>query len=243
MAHDSLGMRMKEQYEQRFRVLLPRRTWTIVRLDGRAFHTYTRGLERPFDAQFAHDMVTTAMYLLQNIQGCRLAYTHSDEISLVLTDFENPATQAWFDGNLQKIVSISASMATAKFNQMRRDHGLAVFDARAFIIPDPIEVENYLIWRQSDSVRNSVQMVGQAYFSHKELQNKGGNQIQEMLWAERNVNWNDTPEIFKRGTTCYWEDEPLEGGPTGSTRKMWLIQVPPTFTQDRDWFARVLGTH
>ena len=116
---DKLGNRMKEQYENRSRTLLPRRTYTIIRIDGKAFHTYTRGLKRPFDSDLMLDMDTTAAYLCKNIMGAKMAYVQSDEISLVLTDFDNIGSQAWFDNNVQKMASVSASMATASFNALR----------------------------------------------------------------------------------------------------------------------------
>ena len=115
---DDLGKRMKEQYEQRTRTYLPRRTYTIIRLDGKAFHTYTRGMARPFDQDFMRVMDETTKYLCENIQGCVMGYTQSDEISLLLTDFTTITTDAWFDGQVQKIVSVAASMATAKFNNI-----------------------------------------------------------------------------------------------------------------------------
>ena len=113
---DSLGDRIKGHYENRFRHHLPRRSYTILRVDGKAFHTYTRGCERPFDFALMEDMDFTAKAMCEQIQGCKLAYVQSDEISLVLTDFDTLQTDAWFDGNIQKMVSISAAIATAEFN-------------------------------------------------------------------------------------------------------------------------------
>ena len=115
---DSLGDRMK-RYENTSRYYLSPRNYTIIRVDGKAFHTYTKGLERPFDLKLISDMNETASFLCKNIQGAKFAFVQSDEISIVITDFENINTDAWFDGNVQKITSISASLATAKFNQLR----------------------------------------------------------------------------------------------------------------------------
>lgn len=117
--NDSLGTRMKEFYEDRTRIKLPRRTYTIIRIDGKAFHTYTKGLERPFDQDLIDDMNATTAFLCKNIQGVKFGYVQSDEISLVLTDFDDLSTHAWFDNNLQKIVSVAASMATSEFNRLR----------------------------------------------------------------------------------------------------------------------------
>jgi tRNA(His) 5'-end guanylyltransferase len=168
---DALGTRMKEHYEFRARTYLPRRTHSVIRIDGKTFHSYTRGLQRPFDQQLMDDMSATAKFLCEQIDGAALAYTQSDEISLLLTDFANAKTQAWFDGNVQKMVSVSASLATARFNQLRAGK-LAFFDSRVFTIPDPVEVRNYCVWRQQDCTRNSISMAAQANFSHKQLHGK-----------------------------------------------------------------------
>jgi tRNA(His) guanylyltransferase len=253
LTHDALGTRMKENYEFRARSALPRRTYTIIRLDGKAFHSYTRGLERPFDLEFMDDMAETAIYLCQEVQGCKLAYTQSDEISLVLTDFEGTTTQAWFDGDQQKIVSISASSATARFNQLRPGK-LARFDSRAFTIPDPTEVENYFIWRQKDATRNSVSMAAQAHFSHAELQGKSVNEMQEMLFTKHDINWNDYDPRFKRGSTIapattfesvtYTDKRTGKVHTTEATeRRTWgVIVPPPDFLKQREWLtARIAG--
>lgn len=237
---------MKENYEFRSKSMLPRRTHTVVRLDGKAFHSYTRDLERPFDVQFTVDMAETAQFLCMQMQGARLAYVQSDEISVVLTDFATPHTQAWFDGNQQKIVSISASMATAKFNELRPGK-LAYFDSRAFTIPDPVEVENYIIWRQKDAVRNSISMVAQAKFSPRQLHGKSANEMQEMLFTEHGINWNEYDPMLKRGTVIYPSTQPAtisytdkRDNSTHSTtvdRRVWTIAGAPTFTKEFTWLT------
>jgi len=202
---DDLGTRIKEQYENRTRYFLPRRTYTIIRLDGKAFHTYTQKMEKPYDVGFIVVMDDTAKFLCEEIQGCKMAYVQSDEISLLLTDFATITTDAWFDGNIQKIASVAASMATAKFNKEANRSfvsptGLAFFDARVFTIPDPIEVENYFIWRQKDAVRNSISMHAQSLYSHKQLHGKSQADMHDMI-HEAGENWNDLPDGFKRGRT------------------------------------------
>jgi len=202
---DDLGKRMKEQYEQRTRTLLPRRTYTIIRLDGKAFHTFTAKMARPYDPGFILAMDETTKFLCENIQGCKLGYVQSDEISLLLTDFDKITTDAWFDGQVQKIVSVSASIATAKFNQQVgksfvSPKGLAFFDSRVWTIPDPIEVENYFVWRQKDAMRNSISMHAQALYSHEELNGKSQSDMHDMIHA-KGENWNDLPDGFKRGRT------------------------------------------
>ena len=232
--NDELGKRMKEYYEGIPKTKLMRRTPVAIRLDGKAFHTFTRGFEKPFDKVLIKSMQETMKYLCENIQGCVLGYTQSDEITLILVDYKNLNSAAWFDYEVQKMCSIAASMATMAFNKafeknaevffctevvdreaniisetkeqmfrtyLKAQEKGAMFDARVFNIPKE-EVTNLIYWRQLDATRNSIQMVGQANFSHKELQNKSCNKIQDMLLTERDINWNDFPTHQKRGSCC-----------------------------------------
>lgn len=245
MSNDSIGDRMKERYENRMRYMLPRRTYTMIRVDGKAFHTFTKGFDRPFDKDLMRVMDEVAVAMCEEIQGVRLAYVQSDEISLVLTDFESPNTEAWFNGNLQKMVSISAAIATAKFNDAALDayingklqkffkQDLALFDSRVFTITDPIEVENYFIWRQQDATRNSIQMAARALYSHKECENKNTSELQEMCF-QKGVNWNDYSAREKRGGL-------VRKLPTGVVidtypeiiKTAWKAEGAPIFTQER----------
>lgn len=211
--YDSLGDRMKG-YENIARNYLTRRIPTIIRVDGKAFHTFTRGMEKPFDRILMTTMQNTMKYLCENIQGCVFGYTQSDEITLVLTDYATITTDAWFGYNIQKMCSVSASMATLAFSNayaaelwknfpeamcssdngtnkyietLVAKMGTAMFDARVFSIPKD-EVCNCLIWRQQDATRNSIESVGHANFSQKELHGKSCNSIQDMLWKERGIN-------------------------------------------------------
>ncbi|MDJ1468305.1 tRNA(His) guanylyltransferase Thg1 family protein [Xanthocytophaga flava] len=231
---DTLGDRMKMYYEDRTRFALPRRTYTIIRIDGKAFHTYTRGLARPFDDQFMQDMDATASFLCANIQGTRFAYVQSDEISIALTDFDKLTTAAWFDGNIQKMVSISASLATAKFNELRPGK-LAYFDSRVFTIPFQIEVENYFIWRQQDATRNSISNVAQSLYTHKELINKSSVQKQELIF-QKGINWNDYAPRYKRGRIITKESFEKQG----ALRNRWTVSDVPIFTQDRSFLQNLL---
>ena len=235
--NDELGKRMKENYEQVPKYRLTRRTPVIIRIDGKAFHSFTRGFQRPFDEVFGNAMTKTMEYLCKNIQGCIFGYKQSDEISLVLQDYKRFNSEAWFDYEVQKMCSIAASMATMAFNRYfnqgvndfylehmitRSDDGVAsiefdtiendvlwrtycvaakkgaMFDARVFNVPKE-EVVNCIYWRQLDAARNSVQMVGQANFSHRELHGKSCNVIQDMLHEQKGINWNDYPTEWKRG--------------------------------------------
>lgn len=201
MKKDSLGDRMKGNYEDRFRTFLPRRMPLILRLDGVAFHTLTKNIEKPFSAAFSGAMNVTAWTVLQQAMGAQCAYVQSDEISLLFVDYQRLTTEAWFDRNLQKTVSVAASMASVAFTDAIRTtypDKTGVFDGRAFVLPKE-EVTNYFIWRQQDAVRNSISSLAQANFSHKTLQNLNCNQMQEKLFTEKGVNWNDQPTRFKRG--------------------------------------------
>jgi tRNA(His) 5'-end guanylyltransferase len=259
---DSLGDRMKENYENRAKTYLTRRTPVIIRLDGKAFHTFTRGLKKPYDEIFHNTMNATMKYLCENIQGCKLGYTQSDEITLLLTDYDTIDTSAWFDNNVQKICSVSASMATMAFNRFftkffihRKDESkeyiqtlfnkidIAMFDSRCFNIPKD-EVTNCFIWRQQDATRNAIQMLGQCNFSHKELHGKSCNDIQDMLMLQKGINFNDMPTEFKRGVCCVKETyypDPMPGYEhcevdATSARTRWVIDKEiPIFTQDRTY--------
>jgi tRNA(His) guanylyltransferase len=221
---------MKRQYEDRTRMMLPRRTYTILRVDGKSFHTYTKGCDKPYDQRLSDAMDAAAGALCREAQGARFCYVQSDEISALLTDFSDIKTEAWFDGNLQKVVSVAASTVTEAFNREHGWHGRAVFDGRAFTIPDPVEVENYFIWRQQDAVRNSIQGLAQAHFSHKQLHGLNVNELQEILFREKGINWNDSPIDQKRGRIIRYHAD-----------RGWLVdREPPTFTQDRDYLRSLI---
>lgn len=235
MKYDELGIRMKK-YEYITRTHLIPRMPVIIRLDGKSFHTFTRGFKKPFDEVLVKSMQDTMKYLCENIQGCVLGYTQSDEITLVLVDYQKLDTCSWFDYNIQKCSSIAASMATMAFNDIFptkilkylndiKDHTVyltkinrAMFDARCFNIPKE-EVCNNILWRQNDAIRNSIEMVGQANFSHSELHRKSCNEIQDMLFTQRGINWNDYPTHLKCGSCCI--KKPVEG----SDRSKWTIDT------------------
>ena len=215
-------------------------------------------------------------YLCANIQGCVFGYTQSDEITLVLTDYATIKTDAWFGYNVQKMASISASMATMEFNRLfhqefedtilecdpeRDDITIilerldtlmkkqfkACFDARCFSIPVD-EVCNCLIWRQQDATRNSIEAVGQANFSHRQLMGKSCNEIQDMLFKEKGINWNDLPTDCKRGSACYRvvseeeiDDPRNPGNKITVQRRRWIVDADiPIFSKDRQFVERFL---
>lgn len=274
--HDDLGVRMKTFYEQIPKTKLMRRCPVAIRIDGKAFHTFTRGFQKPFDEVLIKSMQETMKYLCENIQGCVLGYTQSDEITLILVDYKKLTSSAWFDYEVQKICSIAASMATMAFNKFFRnnvgdylyenyddqyladyietlqnavDKG-AMFDARCFNIPKE-EVTNLVYWRQLDASRNSIQMVGQANFSHKELQNKSCNDIQDMLMTQKGINWNDLPTYQKRGSCCVRNKIVIETDSVMTTAQLrdaskseneWIIDTDiPIFRNDgREYIDRLV---
>ena len=272
---DSLGDRMKA-YEYVTRNYLDRKLPVIVRLDGKAFHSFTRGLKKPFDDIFVKSMQDTMKYLCENVQGCVLGYTQSDEITLVLVDYQSIEASAWFDNNIQKMASVSASMATMAFNKAFEKHADtfdldhliningnieydcseshrlsdiyykaigkgAMFDSRVFTLPKE-EVVNCLIWRQQDATRNSIQSVGQANFSHKELHGKNCSDIQDMLMLEKGINWSDYPIHLKRGSCCIKKPFKInEGTEQETVRNKWVIDTEiPIFTQDKDYINKLI---
>jgi hypothetical protein len=248
-----LDERMKK-YEYVTRHYLMCRTPVIVRIDGKAFHTFTKGMKKPFDHIFMESMQDTMKYLCENIQGCVLGYCQSDEISLLLIDYDTFETSAWFDNNLSKIISITSSLASVYFNQQfyinlvdyrvknykskNRDveyenrllaniSSLPVFDSRAFNLSKE-EVNNYFVWRQQDAIKNAIQMIGRAYFTHKELENKSGQDIVDML-DNIKVNYHSYTTSEKRGTCCI------------KTDKGWELDTEiPIFKDNKDYIEKLV---
>lgn len=223
--NDLLGARMKFQYEDRFRYKLLRRVPTIIRIDGKAFHTYTRGLNKPFDEGFIEDMQETMRFLCKEIQGVKLGYCQSDEISLLITDYDTINTSAWFDYNLQKMCSVSASLTTSEFNRLRIMRNMeffnldsdvakmlvygmtmANFDSRVFQIADLEEVVNYFIWRYFDAKRNSISMLAQSLYSPKELEGKNTT-IQQQMCLDKGQDWNELHWSKRVGSVCLYQDQ------------------------------------
>lgn len=240
---DTLGDRMKG-YENAYRFYLPRRMPVIIRIDGRAFHTFTRGLQKPFDSRFIEIMQETARELVSKVSGCKMGYVQSDEISLLVTNNDTLETEPWFANNLQKLVSLSASIATVTFNRLwseyltdveffcnsepyvdkwRRNLFSATFDARAFILPEE-EVTNYFIWRQQDAIRNSIRSTAQAHFSEKELRGVSTKATKEKLLSEKGIDWDKLPIHLQRGA-CVDKDYHCD---------------IPVFTQDREFIEKYL---
>lgn len=248
-----------KSYEDVYRTSLPIRMPVIIRIDGKAFHSYTRGCKKPVDQGLVDCMNETAKFLCENIQGCQIAYVQSDEISLLLNNYKDVHTQSWFDNNIQKMVSISASMASVTFTQNswriwvpeELDPGSdpmspcdfcepAYFDSRVFVLPKE-EVSNYFLWRQQDATRNSVQMLARSLYSHKECTDKNNSELQEMCF-QKGVNWNNCPTSQKRGRcivkTKIWKQgvNPQNGNTYMAQRTEWVVDNEiPIFSQDRKY--------
>jgi tRNA(His) guanylyltransferase len=234
---DSLGDRMKK-FEDSYRVSLPPRMPIICRIDGKAFHSYTKAFNKPSDEKIIHAMTLTAGALVSKIQGAKIAYIQSDEISILINNYETINTSAWFDNNLQKIVSVSASIATSTFNSsITHPKGmLANFDSRAFILPKE-DVVNYFWWRQVDARRNSISGYAQANFSHKLLQGKSSKQQLEMLKSQ-GIIWEDLPTHVKQGWCVSRKQKETKPGVIRTEIVSdWNI---PKFIDDRNYIEELL---
>ena len=281
---------MKEYYEQIPKTKLMRRCPVIIRIDGRAFHSFCKRFQKPFDPVMMEAMQRTTKYLCEHIQGCVFGYSQSDEISLLLIDYKKLNSSAWFDNEVQKMCSISASMATMAFNRILNEISMdidpsiniyvdptgeyaeeveeqiaiaknygydgdfdnwcrqcgaynrainkgAMFDSRVFSIPRE-EVTNYFYWRQLDAIRNSIEMVGQANYSPKELHKKNCTMICDML-LEKDIIWSELPIDCQRGSCCYKETYKLKD----TTRNKWIIDhnIPLFKNEDRFYIDRWIG--
>ena len=253
MNKDSLGDRMKA-YEDASRGVLTTRMPVIIRVDGKAFHTYTKGLVRPVDDRLVSVMDQTAIALCKAIQGAQVAYVQSDEISILVHGYKTLDSSSWFDNQIQKMVSVSAGIASSTFTALsyhiwhhddpeHSELGLidsrnirpAVFDSRVFLVPEA-DVNNYFLWRQKDATRNSVQTLARFLYSHKECNNKNNSQLQEMCF-QKGRNWNDEPISFRRGRCIVKESFILPE--TQAVRSRWTVDNNiPVFSEDRDYINR-----
>lgn len=251
----TLGDRMKN-YEKSTRQYLDKTKPVIIRLDGKAFHTFTKRFIRPFDDIFIDLMNKTAEHLCKYIQGAKIAYVQSDEITIVLDCSNNPNADLWYGGEIQKIVSVSASEATAIFNKLLFIHILtphfnttifdisvltnsdtAKFDSRVFNVDDKDEVTNNILWRQRDCIKNSISTVAQSNFSDKELHKKNGDDKKAML-LEKGVDWNALDNSYKNGRLVTKKEE-LHKNQDGTSyvRTKWLAEgmekiLPNTYLYD-----------
>ena len=217
---------MKSNYEQSASFKLPRRMPVILRIDGKAFHTFTRGFKKPFDDNLIEAFQQLSLSLSKEIMNVKLAYLQSDEVSFLLVDYKKEETESWFNNNVQKMSSVSAGLASARFSLMFERE--ASFDARVFVMPKE-EVCNYFIWRQLDWKRNSIQMLAQANFSQKSLQNLNCDKMQEKLWQEKKINWGKLDAMYKRGSCV----KKVEEG--------WKLDLEiPDFIKDRNYIEKYI---
>lgn len=239
----SLGDRMKG-YEAAAQTVLTPRMPMIIRIDGRAFHTYTKAFEKPWSSMIKQALTDAADALLAEISGAKVAYCQSDECSMLVTDYDKLDSLPWFGKGVQKIASVIASIATVYFNdsirrqcyeQFQFSRLRAMFDARCFVMPRE-DVNNYFLWRQRDASRNSVAMLGQAHFSHTQLHGKNGNQIQEMLFSSKGINYNDLETWKKRGW-CVWR-ETYESAPEVFRTKTIIDDEIPEFSKQTEYIQR-----
>jgi len=232
---DSLGDRMKG-YEGAWGQVLPERTPVIVRVDGKAFHTATRGLNKPVDIRVANAMKATAVGLLNSMQNAVFAYQQSDEISILMTNYSGQFTQSWYGNKIQKIVSVAAAIATRDFNTaVAEDEQLRVrewlFDARTFSLPRE-EVRNYFVWRQVDAKRNSVSSLARCYFSQKELQGKPTKEMIEMLKGI-NVHWEAVHSHYRLGVAITQGDD--------ENRHLHIHGSTPDFVTEKSFFEPLVN--
>ena len=242
-----------KKHEATTRYLLPRRTYTILRVDGRAFHTWTRGLRKPYDREFIECMDAAAVALCEQVAGAQFAFVQSDEVSLLAADFAEVTTEPWFDAGVQKWASVGASIATMAFNArvvafmaqtdptaVGKKRPTATFDGRVFPMPDLVEVENYFVWRQQDAERNSVQMMAQAYESHRRLAGKNRTAQLEIIQAAGD-DWAGHPGRFRHGAVVCRSDHREAGHDLGKQPSQecykvgnWFVDNDtPLFTRDR----------
>lgn len=202
---DALGDRMKSYERVETSQVFPPNSILYVRLDGRGFSKFTKGLERPYDERMSNLMKATAKYLCKEF-NCLIVETQSDEIScILLNSYEAPCM---FEGKKQKLISTLASSATAFFNanlykylpEKVDSDRLPTFDCRVFPVPTKREAANAILWRERDAIKNSVAMAASHYFSHKELQNKSSTIMIDMLKTKHNIVFEDYPTFFKTGS-------------------------------------------
>jgi tRNA(His) 5'-end guanylyltransferase len=231
-------------YEALVRQMLEPHTHTILRVDGRAFHSYLRGAEKPYDFGFIAQMQGVAAHLCKEVSGTVMAYGQSDEISLLLSDIESQS-QPWFGGVVQKMASVAAGIATASLIAKRGPKGLPHFDARVFTIPSE-EVGNYFVWRQRDAIRNSVSMLAQYKFSHKQLHGVNSEQMKQKLLEEYGISWEGVPPAAKYGwvvkkhlresPVTYTDKRTQEVVSGTAVRTFWEPEFAPKFSAE-DIFA------
>ena len=249
----TLGDRIKS-YENQGRIYLKHKIPVILRIDGKAFHSFTRKMNKPFDDNLLACMRYATVEVSKEISGCKFSYTQSDEASFLITDLDSENTEGWFKYNKSKIESVSASMFTYFFNKKYQElfndpENYALFDARSFNISNE-EVVNYFTWRQWDATRNAIQMVARANFSHGECNKKNTLELKEMLLSQKEINFEEFALQYKRGVAFYKESTtgpnpyhekfPHNTEPV-VTRNYWKEDLEiPQFSKEKDFIENLL---
>lgn len=215
--------------------MLPQKSYHVIRVDGNNFRSYTKGLIAPYDEAFAEDMNAVTRELCKEVTGAIAAYTQSDEISIIFSDLQKENSQAYLGGKVNKIVSLTAALTTAAFNE-RRPGKRALFDSRVFSFESVEEVSDYLLWRQNDAKRNSVSMAGHHVFGHSLMTNKKVPEVKEML-NEKNISWDDYPDGFRLGRLSLKASEPDSKTFTHSkTKEVKTVNFDRTFWETKEAF-------
>lgn len=198
-----LADRMKN-YEDKYRTYIPVEDSVIIRIDGSNFSNLTRNLKKPYDDNFINLMNDTARYIISEVSGFRFATVQSDEINICLQLY-NVKQEPYYGNNVNKINSLLSAYASSYFSvhssKAFGDTKVIQFDARCFGLPKE-EVVNYFIYRQQDTIRNSIQMAARTHFSHKQVNCKNSNEMKEMLKNSGN-DFDNLPNYFRMGRSIY----------------------------------------
>lgn len=242
---DLMGNRFKA-YEACSSMYLIPGTPKVIRLDGKAFHTFTKGCEQPYDWSIMSAMAAGAIAVMKEIGGsARLAYIQSDECSIVINDKPRIESSPWFDNNLVKMATVSASIMSVNFSKTFHDSRImnvkegidpstipfkpAYFDARVFQVPNVWEMNNAILWRQFDAIKNSKSQYARHYFSQKQVHEKNGDQKVTMMKEQHGFDWNTAPTWTKRGIVIR----------RGTMGKFEIDTEIPEFKIDRDYLAKI----
>jgi tRNA(His) guanylyltransferase len=235
----NLCERMKG-YEEAFQTTLPWRMPIIMRLDGRSFHNWTRGSEKPFDSIVKQQLEAVAADVCSEVQGTMFAYAQSDEISLLLHNYKTLETCPWFGNRTQKMISVAAATASASLTH--HSGRVGVFDCRVFILPEA-EVCNYFVWRQRDCIRNSRHSLARSIFSHKECLGRSPKELQQMA-MEKGQDWNELSTHLRYGW-CVRRQAVVQTArtrPFVARRTRWVTEVEtPLFQRHRDYIEQFLA--
>jgi tRNA(His) 5'-end guanylyltransferase len=241
----SLGIRIKENYEQAFKIKLPARMPVLLRVDGKSFSKYTKSLGQ-LNENFNCAMDNVALALCENIQGATVAYVQSDEVTVFIHNYKKLSSSSWFGNNIQKMVSVAASIAgttmTLESTNLFGKIKPAYFDARVFVVPEA-EFNNAFLDRQQDAIRNSIQMLARTLFSSKQLHRKGMLKQKQMILTKEPHDWEKLPISMQRGRCLYRILDSVNINNKPVTRSKWVVdKLIPVFSEDPVYLERFLDT-